>query len=133
MDQSSNLYVSKKISKVIGILCKLRHFSPQHILLMLYNTLIQPHLLYCNSIWAADYPSNLDKLNKLIKRAARIITFSQYCAPSQPLLKKLKILNLKDLHTIQIASFIFKFFNTKIPATMSKLLIKHTTQLQFTY
>ena len=43
------LYVTKKaikISRVIGVLNKLKHIFPQHILLTIYNFLIQPHLIY---------------------------------------------------------------------------------------
>ena len=35
-----------KISRVIGVLNKLKHIFPQHILLTIYNSLIQPHLIY---------------------------------------------------------------------------------------
>ena len=35
-----------KISKVIGVLNKLKHIFPQHLLLTTYNSLIQPHLIY---------------------------------------------------------------------------------------
>ena len=35
-----------KIARVIGVLHKLKHIFPQHILLTIYNSLIQPHLIY---------------------------------------------------------------------------------------
>ena len=35
-----------KISRVIGVLNKLKNIFPQHILLTIYNSLIQPHLIY---------------------------------------------------------------------------------------
>ena len=35
-----------KISRVIGVLNKLKHIFPQHILRTIYNSLIQPHLIY---------------------------------------------------------------------------------------
>ena len=34
-----------KISRVIGVLNKMKHIFPQHILLTIYNSLIQPHLI----------------------------------------------------------------------------------------
>ena len=36
--------ISAKISKILGILNRLKHFLPQNILLMLYNSLILPHI-----------------------------------------------------------------------------------------
>ena len=35
-----------KIASVIGVLNKIKHIFPQHILLTIYNSLIQPHLIY---------------------------------------------------------------------------------------
>ena len=35
-----------KIARVIGVLNKLKHIVPQHILLTIFNSLIQPHLIY---------------------------------------------------------------------------------------
>ena len=43
--------VAIKIARVIGVLHKLKHIFPQHILLTIYNSLIQPHL-YMDYIFA---------------------------------------------------------------------------------
>ena len=53
-DITSNLHideVSKKISRVTGILKKLRLIVPKSILLTIYNTLISPHINYGLLIW----------------------------------------------------------------------------------
>ena len=38
--------ISTKISRVIGILCKMKNFMPPFILKTLYNSLIVPHLYW---------------------------------------------------------------------------------------
>ena len=38
-------HVSLKVSRVIGVLLRLKHIYPQEVLLALYNTLILPHLI----------------------------------------------------------------------------------------
>ena len=38
--------ISNKISRSLGIMCKLKRFLPQNILRILYNSLILPHLQY---------------------------------------------------------------------------------------
>ena len=38
--------ISIKISRVIGVLRKLKRIFPQHILRLIYNSLIHPHLIY---------------------------------------------------------------------------------------
>ena len=42
---------SIKIARVIGILRKLKRIFPRHILRLIYNSLIHPHLLYGLSLW----------------------------------------------------------------------------------
>ena len=38
--------ISIKISRVIGVLRKLKRIFPQHILRLIYNSLIHPHFIY---------------------------------------------------------------------------------------
>jgi len=47
-------YISLKILKGLGIMCKLRNISPSSVLITLFYTLIQPYLTsigYCSIIW----------------------------------------------------------------------------------
>ena len=46
--------ISTKISRVIGILCKMKNFMPPFILKTLYNSLIMPHLTYGILIWGSN-------------------------------------------------------------------------------
>jgi hypothetical protein len=43
--------ISKKISKVIGILNRLKNFLPRNVLLTIYNSLLLPHLNYGALLW----------------------------------------------------------------------------------
>jgi len=47
-----NSYVTNIVSKYSGILFRLKHILPLKTLFSLYNTLVLPHLYYCNIIWA---------------------------------------------------------------------------------
>ena len=44
--------VESKVSKNIGIISRLKHLLPTHILRMLYCALILPYFSYCNLVWA---------------------------------------------------------------------------------
>ena len=46
-------HISKKISRVIGVMYRFKHVYPQSVLLTLYNTLIVPHFTYCLLIWGS--------------------------------------------------------------------------------
>ena len=44
-------YIALKISKTVGLIAKLRHFLPLHILLHIYQSLISPYIIYRLSVW----------------------------------------------------------------------------------
>ena len=49
--------VAKKISRSLGVMCKLRNVLPPKALLVLYYSMIHPHLLYAITIWRNTYIS----------------------------------------------------------------------------
>ena len=93
-----------KISIVIGVLNKLKHIFPQHILRTIYNSLIQPHLIYGLYLWGL----NCKRLKILQKKAVRVLAFKPYISHSTPIFKDMKILQLEDLYTMQLHNFIIK-------------------------
>ena len=103
--------VSNRISRSLGILNKLKRFLPHHILLMLYNSLILPHLQYSILCWG--YKTT--RLFKLQKRAMRIITCSKYNAHTDPIFKKLKLLKIADIYNICLLKFYYKFKKDNLP------------------
>ena len=60
--------ISLKISKSLGVLRRLKHTLPQTVLKILYNSIIMPHLNYCNIIWGHTYKSQLRKIEILQKK-----------------------------------------------------------------
>ena len=104
--------VAIKIARVIGVLRKLKHIFPQHILLTIYNSLIQPHLIYGLYLWGL----NCKRLKILQKKAVRILAFRPYISHSTPIFKNLKILKLEDLYTIQLYKFYYKNTNNLLPS-----------------
>jgi len=104
--------LKNKISKTIGILCKVKNVLGTAHLKVLYQSLIEPYLNYCCIIWASPETNvNLESLHKLQKQATRIILFANYRAHSKPLFFKLKLLNIYDLCKSQILSFVYKSCN----------------------
>ena len=59
-------HVSFKVSRVIGVLFRLKHIYTQ-VLLTLYNTVILPHLSYCILVWGSKIQTN-HRLHLLKKR-----------------------------------------------------------------
>jgi hypothetical protein len=103
---------SNKISRSLGVMNRLKRFLPTKILRVLYNSLILPHLQYAILIWG----SKLSRLNKLQKRAVRIISCSRYNAHTEPLFKSLNLLRLEDLYSLNVLKLFFKYKHGNIPA-----------------
>ncbi len=76
--------LSSKISQCMGILSRLKHFLPTQTKVLIYNSLVLPHLNFGILIWGFK----CEKLTKLQKRVYRILSLSKYNAHSEPLFKK---------------------------------------------
>ena len=97
--------LSKKVSRGIGVLSKVRYYVNRNILHQLYCSIIYIFLTYSLSIWGNTYLSILKPLIILQKRAIRTITFSKPDEQSEPLFKELEILKLTDLVILHNALF----------------------------
>ena len=78
---------------------------------MLYNTLILPHITYGIMVWG--YQGN--RLNKIQKKAIRIITSNRYNPHTEPLFRQLNMLKLEDLLKVQQLKFYFKCNEGSLP------------------
>ena len=63
--------IGNKISRVIGLLHKLKHIFPSYLLRMIYNSLVLPHMDYSLLAWGA----NCHSIELLQKKAVRVIHF----------------------------------------------------------
>ena len=88
--------ISNKISKVNGVLSKLKSFFPTFILTSLYNSLILSRLSYGLLVW---FYGNCDRLKVLQKKAIRNIFKAPYNSHTTPICKSLKILYLTTFST----------------------------------
>ena len=66
-------------------------------LLILYYSMIYPYLQYCNMIWASTFPSNLDRLVVLQKRAIRVVFKLSFNGHTIQTFKDNNILKFHDL------------------------------------
>ena len=95
--------IAIKISKIIGILHKLKYIFPKEILLILYKSLIVPHLNYGLLLWGV----NLKDIFLLQKKAIRLVTHNSYTSHAEPIFKEKGLLNLPDMFLLDK----FKFYS----------------------
>ena len=103
--------VTGKLSKISGILNRLKYIYPTHILLIIYKSLFVPHINYGSLVWG----QNFNSISKLQKKVIRTVTRSSYIAHSEPLLKELNLLSVKDLMDLKLIKFLHKLYDNKLP------------------
>merc|ERR1712208_110445 len=104
--------IAGKISRVNGVLSRLKRFVPSCILKMIYNALIQPHLNYGILLWG----TNTTRIQKLQKWSVRSITLSKYNAHTNSLFIKLKLLKIEDIYSLSLLKFYHKYKNNVLPS-----------------
>ena len=110
--------ISKRISRVIGLLYKMQNILPKNILLSLYNTLILPHINYCILSWGKES----DSILLLQKRAIRAIASAGYRAHSEPLFKIYNVLKVTDIYQQRLLIFYYKILNMVISANFNNFI-----------
>ena len=114
-------HISSKISKVTGIMYKLKLSYPKPILLTLYNTLIVPHFHYCLLTWGSLVKKN-HKIHMLQKKAIRIISNAEFTAHTEPLCKSLRIVQVPDMFRIALWKFYYKLINHTLPTCFNYII-----------
>ena len=108
-------FVTRKISKGIGIIIKARKYFNSDTLLSLYNTLILPFLSYCVHVWGAASAVHLEKIYILQKKIVRIICGVPPRTHSHPLFTQLSILNITQIYDYFIGVFMYKLSKELMP------------------
>ena len=112
LDWGDNVsHVLKKVSSGLSILKMSKNYLPQRTLRILYNFLIETHFRYGNIIWGNCGETFLTRLQKLQKRAARIITGSDYDTPAEPLIEPLGWKTVGELIQNDTSVMMYKSMN----------------------
>ena len=118
-------YIRGKIARGVGIICKARKYLNESTLVTLYYCFVYPYLSYCIDVWGSTYRSYLTALDKLNKKAIRLITNSPRNAHTYPLFRKLKILNLANLYSYSVQLFMYKFYHLHLPDIFHQFFIQN--------
>ena len=111
----------KIILNNIALLKRARSFVSRDSLIKMYNALVWPHFNYCSTIWNDGCCSIIDKLFKLQKRAARVITGDTYDVRSTQTLDSLNWLPLEELLKQREIIMAFKILSGRSPRYLEKL------------
>ena len=99
--------LKKKLSHSIGVLSKIRHYVPKHLLQTLYYSLLNSNLIYACKIWGQKQTNQLFKrLLLLQEKAITLINFLPQTSPSNNLFKENKILKISDYINYKYVLFV---------------------------
>ena len=104
--------------KINGILNRFKCIYPTHVLLTIYKSLFVPHINYGSLLWG----QNFNSISKLQKKVIRTVTCSNYIAHSEPLLKVLNLLSVKDLIDLKLIILLHKLYDNKLPIYFDKYM-----------
>ena len=108
---SHTTHLRTKIGKNVGILSRLKHTLPFHVLKSLYFTLIHSSLNYGILAWGF----NVGSLAVLQKKAIRAITHAKYNSHTEHTFKALNILKLEDIFLMKCLKFYYNLRNDTVP------------------
>ena len=103
--------IGNKISKSGGVIYRLKHFLPVHILRIIYCSTVQSNLNYSLLTWGYD----CNRLTKTQKKIIRNISGQKYNAHTEPLFKNLGLLKIEDLLDLNTLKFYYKLRNNNVP------------------
>ena len=96
------------VSKLLGLMWRVRHILDKRGMLMFYNSLILSRFNYCFSIWGDGPKDAMLKLFRLQKRAARLVLGCNSDVSTRILFDTLGWLTVHDLLFYQKCIFMFK-------------------------
>ena len=118
-------FVCRKISSYIWLLSRIsRYLSNDHRLLY-YKSYIQPHFNYCNVIWGNASNSNVTRMNRLQKRACKLIIGNEY-DDFESAMATLNILSFEQSVFVSKAKIMYKVANGLVPQYICDLFTRRS-------
>ena len=127
-------HVSKKVSRAIGILYKIRPYINTNILKTLYYSLVYSHFNYAVEAWGSADLTHLNTLHLQQKRIIRLINFSDQRLDDfsfqtvDPLYFRLKFLKIYDIFRLRLLLFIFKSLSKVTPCNFHDWFLINDTR-----
>ena len=113
-----------KISKIVGVISRLRHFVPFCTLRSIYQSLILPYLTHDLTAWGQAANTHLNKLLLLQKRALRLMYFLNPRSHAIPSFISSKILPIHLLYLEAILHSMYDVSNNSAPKDISDKFVK---------
>ena len=98
--------VEKKAQRLLGYIKRQFRYRNKEIVLTLYNSLVRPHLEYAVQFWSPTLKKDIEKLERVQKRATKLIPSIRHMGYQ----RRLKELNLFTLETRRLRGQLIEVF-----------------------
>ena len=113
-------HISKKVSSYLWLLSKIKSYLSLNHKLLYYNSYIKPQFDYCSIIWSNSSNFNVNKINKLQRRACKLILSTYYKSLNESL-EQLDILSFDQSVFLSKAKIMYKVYNNLAPGYLIEL------------
>ena len=118
--------VSAKVSRAVGFLKYSKQYLPFSAVKTLYTSIVEPHFQYCCSVWGCCNAAEIQLLQKLQNRAARIVSNSSFNADIKPMFEILGWKTIQQLIDTQSKIVTFKSLKNLAPKYLCELFNKNS-------
>ena len=116
--------LEKELSRSIGLLSKIRHYVPMHLLRTIYYSIFNSHLIYACEIWGQNQNSlRFTKVTKLQNKALKVINFQSSDSSTGPLYQRNKVLKIADFISYKNALFVRNTLKKENPQVFHEMFV----------
>ena len=105
-----------------GVVSRLKHYVPTHILTIIYNSLFLTHISYGITSWGFNM-CRPTRISKLQKKVIGLLTNSKFNSHTAPLFKQLGLLNAADIFKLPCFKLLYKYENSKLPSYFNGMFV----------
>ena len=124
--------LATKLTRAAGMLAKIRHFVPVNTLRSIYFGIFSSLLTYGAQVWGQFPNQYVTRLQKIQDKAIRIINFSNYNDPVDPIYHKLKLLKINEHVKLQNFLYVHNSLNKKVPKPLRNSFTFMTKNCSYT-
>lgn len=116
--------LENKLASAIGIISRVRFKLTRAAAILLYDTLVLPHLNYCTIIWGSCCQTVLNKCITLQRKVIRLCWGLPRDFSSVLLFKTTNKLSINDIFVYQMSSFVYLWIHNELPAVFKNVFCR---------
>ena len=117
---------ANQIARITAILSRLKHTLSINILKTIYSALILPHISYAIVAWGNIKNVEMTRLKTLQRKAIRLVSKAKYNSHADPLFRKLNLMKIDDIYTVQCIKLYLKNNTDTLPPYHSQQLVTNS-------